>query len=651
MKKFFYGMAVLLSVSLFVIGCEGAGDPGAAGVQGELGPGSVDFSGNLSVADINAKIKSAGSKGTLIFLSAGTTITGSGIIDFGSLTVALAGDLTTGVSGNVILKLQNATIDPETTGKITAAQATDLLIAKAEQEDWVDGSGNGAVVQPVNGPSDFADADSPIAIENYTLGVAAEVPANKTVYVYGDLTVNATSLLPTASGAKVVAIGDVLLTADNTVALADATIVDVTNAVIKASTDVSVTLPTMTGVGATYKFDLSAGTLTLAGTVVNVDVKGAGTLELAGNVTEAKIIGTGKVYFSGTPTFATASSITAASIVFDSNVSIGAVASTITATTISFKEGFKSPSASGTVTFDGDVRVGAGKTIGFGNAAGTITLAAGSKISSGGDSVVPLLTVASDAVLTGSTTTLLDIGADGITQKATSSSTDNELAVDGTLSLVANWTVTKETSKEGDFVLAKDAVLKGTGSLVAGNTKITGGTDGWKVTGTATETVTITINSITSSAASASLTAQSADSVIEVTAETLTVTGKIDITNAGTVKLTGASVSLTDTSAVLLLKAGTNAGVLIVDSTKALETPSVLGTVKTLTDSAGTSETTVTVTGSGPVVKTATDATLAGNSADLGSIAGASATNDTTLTGPDNASSEIVTGWKIAGTN
>jgi hypothetical protein len=642
MKKFTFGMAVFLSASLFFIGCEGPVGP-AGTADSSTVPGPAFLEGTKTAADIASLVKAAGASGTLIVPSAGVTLSGGGIFDFGNAHLELVGNLATAGSGTAveILNLLNANVTFGAGAKINLADANDVALVKAEQVEATGKAGSGAFAVSVANGTDFSQgtyAGNVTAVENYLLSSSATPfgpGSSLKVFVYGTLTVAGDSVLPTAG--TITALKAVNLTASNAAALSDNSKVNVSNAKINVTgTAVDVTLD---ATGA-YRFNLGANTLTVSNAAVDVKAEGSGKLVLSGAVTSAAIDAEGAVEFSNATT---------ASAFADGN--------SVTAGTITFAKGFGTPNAaSSNVTLSGRVYVTPGEKITFGGqtGVGTLTLKAGTEVwaaavSTPSAAAAQLFGVSADTVLTGTTTTQLAIAATGVTQNGVATDDNNSLTVGGILSLAQNWAVLKNGTGTDAFVLKKDAVLKGAGSVVADATTITGGTAGWKVTGTGTEMVTIAQNSITVSAATATLKAQSADSVIEVTAGSLEVTGKIDITTAGKVKLTGAPVSDTDTAGVLVLKADTNAGTLIVDSTKAVATPSALDSATTLTDSTGTSATIVTVTGSGIVVKTATDATLVGTSADLGSIAGASTTNDTTLTGPDDASSEIEAGWKIAG--
>jgi hypothetical protein len=89
------------------------------------------------------------------------------------------------------------------------------------------------------------------------------------------------------------------------------------------------------------------------------------------------------------------------------------------------------------------------------------------------------------------------------------------------------------------------AILKGVGSLSAGDTKIVGGTAGWQADDTGANTVTITKDRITGSASSVSLTAGGAGASITVAPQkTLTLGENATVKLAGSPGTSGASITL-----------------------------------------------------------------------------------------------------------
>ncbi|MDR0637768.1 MAG: hypothetical protein LBG27_02505 [Spirochaetaceae bacterium] len=165
-KKFFLiGMTALLSVSLFLIGCDNPGT-GDAGADGKAGSESVN--GEWAVADLQAVIDDAAAAGAKVVLSAATDV--------------LVGEKTDFPEANV-----------SGTGK--------LVVAAAGLPTNADG------VTAVGGVT---------AVKDYTLSNATGggVISGLTVYVYGKLTVNGNSVAPTGT---VKAIGTVEVAGDTSV--------------------------------------------------------------------------------------------------------------------------------------------------------------------------------------------------------------------------------------------------------------------------------------------------------------------------------------------------------------------------------------------------------------------------------------------------
>jgi hypothetical protein len=230
-----------------------------------------------------------------------------------------------------------------------------------------------------------------------------------------------------------------------------------------------------------------------------------------------------------------------------------------------------------------------------------------------------------------------------------------DLTLDAGAELVATGTV--NVAATGSLVLtaaasAGGAKISGAGGVNAGATTITGA---WQAVGTGT--VTIEENKITASATTAVLTGGTGG-VINVTADTLTVVGTIDITTAGTVTLTGDAT----TAGSLLLKGGTIPGLLVVDSTKTttVNLASLNTTNFFLTDSSGTAAKKALVTKDGSVVAAATvvvkgAAADASTGTDLGSIGGGGTadTLDAQITGQAVAAnaSAISKTWKVTAPN
>jgi hypothetical protein len=230
-------------------------------------------------------------------------------------------------------------------------------------------------------------------------------------------------------------------------------------------------------------------------------------------------------------------------------------------------------------------------------------------------------------------------------------SVGGELQLAGTARLV----LTGATSTNG-------AKLAGTGKVVAGGTEIVPGTNGLQaVAVSGTPKVTISENSIASDGAVVTLSGVTG-TAITVKAATLTVSAvTVDVTTAGTVTLKG-STDTPSNIGKLLLKGGTNAGSLVVDSTNSNAVTIGGGATATnflLTASTKDNTTNATVTkadgtaleaATGIVVKAAADDASSGSN--LGSIGGGSTPNttDVLISGPSGAGvsdSAIAKGWKV----
>jgi hypothetical protein len=435
-KKFFVGMAVLLSVSLFVIGCPtDAGDQGPQGGVGAQGPGTL--SGSYTAAGVNDFLSGL----TKVYVG-NLEITGSGTVDFGSLAVVFSGEVKTdtdGSRGAVYLALSKANVTVVGDPTIDLKGAKDMVQGTVSQrEAWGNNVVTGGLgfITVAENETDFNSAEEVtalggvVAVENYILGVADKLPAGLSLYVFGTLTVNATSAAPTANGTKVTATGKVEVT--GTVAtgvLTDASKVDVSGAVISAvGTDASVALAaTITG----YHFDLDDNTkLKVTGTTsIGADVKGNGELTLDAAVTKAVITGKGRIVFDKAPAFETD----------DSSIATGT-----TGGYAFFKEGFTSPATDDkALTLDGFVVVATGKTIGFGDDGSSIKLAKGTGLAVGNlaaiASAATFLTANDELELTGedATAVLTPTGANlAVTTKGITFDGPVDFAGDLTLTAV-----------------------------------------------------------------------------------------------------------------------------------------------------------------------------------------------------------------------
>jgi hypothetical protein len=422
MKKFFYGM-VAVCVSLFVFGCEGAGDPGAPGGTGQLGNGSIN--GTPSPAGLQAMIDSYDGTGATLQLD-NIVITGSGTVDFKTVKARVIGNLATDSSGGSLLKMANAdvTFDKEST-EITLGGSGDVAVVNEAQVEHADDSSTGAFAVAVAGGQaeiDAIESASPgklVAVENYALNATTDTApvANLTVYVYGTLTVPASSKAPAAG--TLVAAGTVNLTGDNkgaSGALVDATKVDVSGAEIvvapASGTSVEVSLPaTLTSV------KLGANTLKVDNTTaVNVTATGTGTLELTGATTGAvTIVAEGPVVFSNTtgPVFGAASTIAGSAVTFSNgftasenltlsgavSVPTGKTGTIATAKTLEVSKGTLSVAGTLTVTGAGIVKASGTGAIVIGDATNNVKLAKATLTGGGGAGATGTLTLANSNTL------------------------------------------------------------------------------------------------------------------------------------------------------------------------------------------------------------------------------------------------------------
>ncbi|MDR3360055.1 MAG: hypothetical protein LBO20_05310, partial [Bifidobacteriaceae bacterium] len=619
--------AALLGAAFIFTGCESPTD-GSAGAAGPVViPAEVSPSALQAAIDSGAPI-----------IIGDTEVSGTGIVDFKTAGVTLNGKLSTKNGESVVFSVAKANVIAGTGASVVLTNTTDVLIV-SDRTPKVTTTGSGKVAKTVLSADDVKNAESgdSVAIENYTLSAtAADTPSDVNVFVLGTLTVTGTSAAPTGN---VYALGDTLVTA--TVNVSSWSTVTFNYSTLKSSGEAAITLTTPTQAFQVKAIEVAdAAPLTIAGaTGLTAKVTGPGTLTLSGVVAQAKITGDGKIKF--------ANGTTATAFVGTSEV----YANSISAGTIEFVNGF-STSEYAKIELDGDVVLADTKAITFGHADGTVALKAGSTVKVG---TVTLLTADTDTLLTPTATAALTASSTGKTLTlgtADLTLTSGKLAVPAGAELVLNNALT--VASGASLVLTAGATttgakISGTIGVKADATIIKGG---WQAVG-ASGTVTIAENAITASAAGAVLTGGTSGE-IGVTAGSLTVTGTIDVSAVGTVKLTGNGTI----AGSLLLKGGPTPGLLLVDSDKTTAV-TVGGSVTTsnflLKDGSDTDNTKAIVTKDGA----AAAAGLAVKGADanatsgtlLGSISGGSASpaNDAKITGQTveaNVSS-IGKGWKV----
>jgi hypothetical protein len=541
-KKFFLGMAVLVSASLFILGCE---------TEVEV-PYSVrdvihidvteDTVTNLD-ATLAANVgKTVGYIGTTAALPGLLTVPeDTTLVLFTSLTVASAGIV---IEGTVYVEADSV-LTADTSKVISVVEGGVLNVGKGTLAILADGNVDNGTA------STSALGSDRVVINGGTLKYAASAgftaaadlaPALRHI-TKGTLDVSAvtnvaTNFLPSAVSSNAAVRGEVsptrqlVVTADAT---EDQTTLDIPAGMYLTTDEVLTTVTTLTVNGS-----LNAGSATFAAVLVTVN--GNGSLTAGGTV-----------------------NADAAKVVIESSLSEVEVGSTtITATTLAIPQ----------------------------NVYRGFTAAA----------------APSAAVTVGANATLY-------------TDTSFTLAATGTLQL------------------GSGAKITGVGTVVAGATKIVGGTFGWKVVGAGTVTIaslTAATSSITASATSAVLTAQGAGATITQTAaesNNLTIAAGTTINLEGTATVAAGKLILTgdDDNPGALTLADAATSVIQIGASPTLTTPFAAAA------SIG-SKTIVAGTGGTAAVYTALNTNAAGKflgmkagTAGAGLKAGATATTATTL--------------------
>jgi hypothetical protein len=362
------------------------------------------------------------------------------------------------------------------------------------------------------------------------------------------------------------------------------------------------------GIGATFDGDAVFGTLTTDTVAVTFNedatftgavTAGSGAITFGGNAGGTSLTkATGNITFDENATFTGAVSTGAGTATFTGPATLAAFTSTgtveftstadfsgivsVAGTTFGETATFADAVTLGGVTeFGGDAVFTTGKTI---------TLSASAITLKTNNSLV-VADVGQDQILTanGGDVTLTP-GASGTISFAAASKrlaqngADITIAGPASLAASASYFVVQSRSLTLDagasFSLGEDAelildhngtngaALKGTGELIAGGTKIVGGTTGWSVTENTTSNggnITITPNTITGSTTAMVLTAGGNDSVITVAGETNltidvgtvialggnggTTVGSIELKDEGIITLAGTGSSITANAA------------------------------------------------------------------------------------------------------
>jgi hypothetical protein len=545
-KKFFIGMAVLLSVSLFVIGC-----------PTEVDEKIIDNSKTVGAAAGLAALR------TLLNKPGVNPVAYEGVLAIGNEQIIVPADktlvatdgVTLGASGRFIVA---GGLDLGQTGKIGVTGAGLVIGDKDAVLDKIDDDGSavqGVLAANVTAATAaFAESDVvmvPTASDT-ELG-STSVPANTVLYVSETLSLAG---VPAATGA-IVTLGTVSVSANvDLSAIVDATASDgklvIADATLINTAVATVTLPAAVAVKAV---NVGSANLTIAGaTDLTAEVTGTGTLVLSGAVTKAAITGNGKVAFTNatTPTaFATS-------------------ASSITAGTITFTNGF-STAASAPVTLSGAVVLPDAAVITFGHATGTLTLKEGTTIAVFDASATPVLRAEADTLLTpvaSATLTaakaespspaLLSLGDANlaVTSGELSVPADAGFAIGGTETLTLGTGATLGVT--GTLTLTTGGTLiVGTGTATAGLIILEAGT--WTATGAA---ATIEPNKITLGNNASAAFGAGAAAVATVLTGTATTTNTFTA-SGGTVTLAQDTNALTITGSVAdaVLTTGATAGI------------------------------------------------------------------------------------------
>jgi hypothetical protein len=372
-KKFYLVcMAVLVSVSLFVIGCPTEaedGVPGATGNDGPEGPDGGAGASSFPKGDYNvAAIQHAVDNGGELILS-DVTITGGGVVDFKKAKVFVSGILATAITGGTFeaLLLSDADVTFAEGATFKLGDATDVAAVTDAQAAYLDASSAGKIGAVATEEAINAATEAAVyAVENYALSAETAVPpAGVTVIVYGKLTVPDKAVAPLG---KVEAIGTVELSGTNATALDNTThaVIDNAEVVTSGNAEVDVTLPaTVSGTRFWAAGDQDVIKVRGGTTSFTAHVRGNGVLALTEKSLKTTITGSGRIVFDNAA---------AAELATGSSVDVG------TTGYIVFKQGLKIATST-TVTLTGAVGVYSGKKIVFVGSSSALSLTDGSTVS------------------------------------------------------------------------------------------------------------------------------------------------------------------------------------------------------------------------------------------------------------------------------
>jgi hypothetical protein len=453
MKKFLFGMCALLSISLF-IGCPTDALNGALENLGAPGFGYITGS-EVTASGIQSAIDYAVEKGSVVFLdNVSIDSAKAEVINFKTANVTIAGTLKSNGTGTLVINAVRATITPGANAMIEL-KSGDAFIKLPS----LDIAGSGIVNVAEDG---VLPKSGNVAVKNLALSSSAgtDITSGMKVYVFGTLSVHNGSSNPAGD---VIAIGKVMIEGNNSSKF-DKVNVNAATVSVKGGS-ASVTLGKLDGT----RFSLGKGDkLTVLGTDdITANVKGKGELTLDANVIHAKIDGNGHVVFTGA-TSSTATKFTASK-------------NSVIAGSVTFKNGLATSDKS-EVTLGGNIVLPDTMAITFASITdASVKLKANTVISS---AEVPVLSVAADTSLTGTTT------ADGTITAGTSMLTvaTQPVTIDGAVTVNENATLAAAsavTIASGATLVAKGTVdvshasgtvtVKGTldataGSVVAGST-------------------------------------------------------------------------------------------------------------------------------------------------------------------------------------
>jgi hypothetical protein len=242
MKNYRIFAGILALALVFgLIACEGPVGPAGAGTPGVGTPGAATVSGTVSAQVLQALLNTS----STVYVDGATTVTGPGVVTIpAGKTLKVIGDALELGNTGIILNATTGTLDlsdddAELEGESAGTDPIVLLPSGYTHILKVDDS-NLTVAPLVTSPDFTTDDDQ--AIQNYTLGdnAATVIAGGKTLYVFGTLSVNGNSAVPSG---QVVALNAVSVSGTIGTALSDITYVEVSGATLSNTATAAVTLP------------------------------------------------------------------------------------------------------------------------------------------------------------------------------------------------------------------------------------------------------------------------------------------------------------------------------------------------------------------------------------------------------------------------